>query len=598
MRKTDEKMLMGLFVLSIFWCSTGFGSTYYVASDGDDTHPGTLERPWRTIRKANLTLQPGDTVWVREGVYPEDINPVHSGTRDAEIVYKNYADEKVVLRGHNQGGDEAVVAVGWPGSAADWEPKSHVVVEGFTIDPRAARYGVAVSGKESRNNVLRGCVLVNRVEGERDGIVIHQAKNSLIENNTVDGWRLGVITTGTPERTVIRNNRILNSYGSGIDIQTSHGVNQAMLVEGNLISGSRTEDGIQFEPDYDLDFDAGTKRGVIIRGNVISDNAENGIDLKGAADVVIEKNIIWGNRGDDNGEGNLGGGTGGIMKGDIAHTQAHDILIRRNVIYDNLGGVSIHNHGWVVIHNTIVGNNRSHSGPDCSADRVEGAPTGYLRRLPGLVGVMLVEPTVDDFRGCVVKNNIIGGHHQGEVAVRTTADLNETEIDGNLYFNRNGVFLADVRSPWDWERVGFEGWGLRFHGLVGPAGKEAHSFATADPGLGLSTDAPVGAGPFDFTLRSDSPAVDKGLFLTQTRSAGSGTALPVGYAGFFTDGYGIVDGDEIQIASSGERARIVSIDDDTNTLTLNRALSWLAGDGVALPYADRAPDVGAFEYGL
>ena len=128
-KNTGETMWLGFLLLSIFWCSKGLGGTYYVAPNGDDAYPGTLEKPWRTIRKANLTLQPGDTVWIREGVYPEDINPVQSGTRDAEIVYKNYTDETVVLRGHGQGGEEAVVAVGWPGSAAGWEPKSYIVVK-------------------------------------------------------------------------------------------------------------------------------------------------------------------------------------------------------------------------------------------------------------------------------------------------------------------------------------------------------------------------------------------------------------------------------------------------------------------------------------
>jgi len=53
---------------------------YYVAEDGYDTNPGTLSRPWGTIAKANVTLQPGGTVYIRAGIYRETIRPDRSGT--------------------------------------------------------------------------------------------------------------------------------------------------------------------------------------------------------------------------------------------------------------------------------------------------------------------------------------------------------------------------------------------------------------------------------------------------------------------------------------------------------------------------------------
>ncbi len=46
-----------------------------------------------------------------------------------------------------------------------------------------------------------------------------------------------------------------------------------------------------------------------------------------------------------------------------------------------------------------------------------------------------------------------------------------------------------------------------------------------------------------------------------------------------------------------QAARVVSIDYNTNTLTLDRSLSWNSGQGVSLKYNGSAPDVGAFESG-
>jgi hypothetical protein len=41
---------------------------------------------------------------------------------------------------------------------------------------------------------------------------------------------------------------------------------------------------------------------------------------------------------------------------------------------------------------------------------------------------------------------------------------------------------------------------------------------------------------------------------------------------------------------------ITSIDYDTHALTLDRPLTWTSGQGVALRYEGKAPDMGAFEF--
>ena len=80
----------------------------------------------------------------------------------------------------------------------------------------------------------------------------------------------------------------------------------------------------------------------------------------------------------------------------------------------------------------------------------------------------------------------------------------------------------------------------------------------------------------------NSPCRDAGTFLTSTRTSGSGTQLAVWDAGYFSDGSDLVPGDRIQLESQAVRVTICQVDYDTNTLTVNTALSWNAGDGVAL----------------
>lgn len=73
-------------------------TTYYTAVDGDDAHPGTAEWPWRTIQKAAITLHPGDTVIVREGIYDERITTLRGGTNEASRITFQ-AEGTVTMRG-------------------------------------------------------------------------------------------------------------------------------------------------------------------------------------------------------------------------------------------------------------------------------------------------------------------------------------------------------------------------------------------------------------------------------------------------------------------------------------------------------------------
>lgn len=103
----------------------------------------------------------------------------------------------------------------------------------------------------------------------------------------------------------------------------------------------------------------------------------------------------------------------------------------------------------------------------------------------------------------------------------------------------------------------------------------------------------------DFHLKAGSPAIDAGAFLTQTKDAGEGAALPVLDARWFFDGYGIegLEGDEVQIQGQAKAVKIVKVDFEKNILTLAEPLKWTAGQGVALAFSGKAPDLGVFENG-
>jgi hypothetical protein len=101
---------------------------------------------------------------------------------------------------------------------------------------------------------------------------------------------------------------------------------------------------------------------------------------------------------------------------------------------------------------------------------------------------------------------------------------------------------------------------------------------------------------FDFHLQSTSPAINSGVFLTTTTSVGTGSVIQVTDAGYFIDGFGITNGDVIQLQGQSQTATITAINYTTNTITVDRSLTWTSGLGISLAYSGIAPDIGAYEY--
>jgi parallel beta-helix repeat protein len=84
--------------------STGHGftittNTYYVATSGSDSDPGTITQPWATIQHALDTATVGDTIMVRGGTYNEYLGTNTSGIPGHPITLQGYPGETVVLNG-------------------------------------------------------------------------------------------------------------------------------------------------------------------------------------------------------------------------------------------------------------------------------------------------------------------------------------------------------------------------------------------------------------------------------------------------------------------------------------------------------------------
>lgn len=505
------------------------------------------------------------------------------------------------------------------------------------------RFGyVTIGNHDSKGIVIKNCkiwqpgdVLENYTDFLRQSGIKYFGSGLLVENTEIFGVNWGIWLPGNAPRNVtIRNNNIHDLGQSAIDIGSPGSqILQATLIENNILGPTLNEDGIQFEPWYlDDSINQNFKKtysnaGVIIRNNIFVHCGENSIDLKGAGYVLIEGNTAYGSPGQDDGgikldwsgQGgpyfkgrwtrgsalykqengllpaeNRGGGQGFVALG--AGDTCHYIIIRNNIIYDNLSTTEMQNY-YKVYNNTFVANNRDFTGDNSNWNP---DTTGFL----GLLGYSgqywdRWDPTYMNYYGAVVKNNLICEHKHGEMAMNAWGYQDKLDIDYNIYANSKGVYMRDPGGQkWNWMTL--PEWKERLKS-AGVIGAEEHSRTANYSEIAFSNVPIPPVGPpssFDFSLQDNSVAKNAGTYLTYAINGGSGRTIRVNDARVFYDGGGMPEESDVisvQCADGTVKsAKIQSIGDDNQTITLQTSLpSWNGGAHVTLESLGFTPTIGA-----
>lgn len=110
--------------------SPGSGNARYVSVRGSDDDAGSLARPWRTIAFALSRLRPGDTLFIRGGIYLERPTVAASGTAGAPITIQSYPGESAVI-------DSGPADFRKAGNR-DWEPVNPAIGEYRSVRRQAS----------------------------------------------------------------------------------------------------------------------------------------------------------------------------------------------------------------------------------------------------------------------------------------------------------------------------------------------------------------------------------------------------------------------------------------------------------------------------
>ncbi|MBC8400139.1 MAG: DUF1565 domain-containing protein, partial [Candidatus Marinimicrobia bacterium] len=289
-------MFMVLFIMGIN--TIIIGQPYYVDPSGNDNSPGTFAQPWQTIQKAANDLAPGDTVYVRDGVYNENVTINVSGSANlGYITFHNYENEIPILDGtgltvpDSNNGMFLIV------------DQQYIIIRGFEIrnyrtsTPHNIPIGIHIRGVahhiQLRNNHIHHIETNSPVDADLMGADAHgiavygtsapdSINNIIIENNELHdlilGSSEGLVVNGNVTLFTISDNIMYDCNNIGIDFigfedtAPNSNYDQARngIVNNNIIYNISSYGN----PAYGNEYSAG------------------GIYVDGGRDIVIERNTI------------------------------------------------------------------------------------------------------------------------------------------------------------------------------------------------------------------------------------------------------------------------------------------------------------------
>ncbi len=298
---------------------------YYVSPTGSDSQTGAFERPFGSLQHAHDLAMPGDTIYLRGGVYAltSGIQLTHDGTSGAPITIANYPGEKPILDGSGMTSTEwygRTGAGGWvlDGSSISW---NHIV----GLEIRGGPMGGFVLRDQSHSNVVERLDVHDNgrlTYSEGKGISLFGASsNNLFINNdshdnrdlagdNADGFQVSTSGTGN----VLRGNRAWGNADDGFDFfNIQDGTRNAPVrIEGNWAfdngygaNGEASGDGNGFKLGGIRQDSDGSSGGHTVIDNVAWGNLAIGFDENGGTGTTLRGNTAF-----DNGTYNYGFFTG------------------------------------------------------------------------------------------------------------------------------------------------------------------------------------------------------------------------------------------------------------------------------------------------
>jgi hypothetical protein len=108
------------------------GPAFYVSTTGSDSNSGrTVARPWQHIQTAANRVGPGSTVYVRGGVYHEQVTLPTSGNASRGVIqFQSFPGETAILDGT---GVMIPTPINGPTGLFQITNRNYIIISGFEI---------------------------------------------------------------------------------------------------------------------------------------------------------------------------------------------------------------------------------------------------------------------------------------------------------------------------------------------------------------------------------------------------------------------------------------------------------------------------------
>ncbi len=368
---------------TVLAATTDSQNVYYVAPDGSDDNPGTIDQPWKTVNRAVSESSPvkgGDTILVQPGTYTELITLGKSGDSQlGDITLKANGD--VTLRDPDPNNGFFREGVIQSAGKGNW------VIDGFRIENTSwagislrDAYNMTVQNNHTYETGASGIIVMPDTY-YNGGEAEVTSKNIKVLNNTVERaswiWKGNAskegnindgfdLTTGTQESLSIwgvdgfevANNIVKEGNREGIDVKTGSrngSVHHNTVTNQALVSG--TPDGYTGGPGLYIEGNRADMFNIDVYNNVVANNTAGGLvitdEVPNQGDVSgirVYNNIVYGN-----GKDGVNSGQGIGVSSNVS-----DVQIVNNTVNGNVQGLLIDgsdNYGGYRPHDILVRNN-------------------------------------------------------------------------------------------------------------------------------------------------------------------------------------------------------------------------------------------------
>ncbi len=357
-------------ILHIFCCSGCTESSeedtaviarnFYVSPSGNDSNTGEIDSPLKTISYAQSKLSPGDTLFIREGIYQELVHIDNSGNKSNPIVFTAYPNEKVVIDGGNE-----LPSHDW--GALVTLSGSYIHAMGFEVR------NSNVTGKFKGGEGIR---LINGIHNRISFMEVHHSGDhgievradyaivedcevylnawNNIEHKETEGWANGISfarepSNGITDHGIIRRCVVYNNHGEGIDAFEANDITIEDCVSYdnwtmNLYVSDATNCLVQRNIVYNSPTSTFPLRNDYRSGITLADEVSDGTAIPHSANNVVINNFIY------NADLSAFGWTL------VPNTGLTNVLIANNTIVD--GGISAGSRSDEIVHeNSRIMNN-------------------------------------------------------------------------------------------------------------------------------------------------------------------------------------------------------------------------------------------------